>query len=163
MTARERGKCECSLMAKLELPKLASWVRFPSLAPKPTIFRRLKERGRLVAVPNLLRSDLSSVVRTFAPLFHRSGDQHRCGDDACRIEIPTGEFLEDGVKYIVKTYTDDEDSASPTKVKAAAYVIEGGDVLRFDLMDRGGAAMQFIPATKENMKGIRKLSGKTIL
>lgn len=38
MTARERGKCECSLMAKLELPKLASWVRFPSLAPKPTIF-----------------------------------------------------------------------------------------------------------------------------
>ena len=86
-----------------------------------------------------------------------------CGDDACRIEIPTGEFLEDGVKYIVKTYTDDEDSDSPTKVKAAAYVIEGGDVLRFDLMDRGGAAMQFIPATKENMKGIRKLSGKTIL
>ena len=40
MTARERGKCECSLMAKLELPKLASWVRFPSLAPKRDVSRR---------------------------------------------------------------------------------------------------------------------------
>ena len=85
------------------------------------------------------------------------------GDDACRIEIPTGEFLEDGVKYIMKTYTDDEDSDSPTKVKAATYVIEGGDVLRFDLMARGGAAMQFIPATPENSKGFRKLGKKTIL
>ena len=85
------------------------------------------------------------------------------GDDACQVSIPTGDFLEAGMKYIMKAYTDDENTDSPTKVKAAKYIIEGGDVLRFSLMDRGGAAMQFIPATKENMKGVSKLAKKAIL
>lgn len=97
----------------------------------------------------------------------RSGDRWFAGaisgDDACRVMIPTGEFLEEGVEYVLKTYTDDDSADTPTGVRAASWLIEGGDMLKFDLKAKGGAAMQFIPATKENMKGVRKLSAKAIL
>lgn len=85
------------------------------------------------------------------------------GENACEIEVPTGDFLEKGRKYIVRTYTDDEDADTPTKVRVAGYVIEGGDTIRFALKERGGAAMHFIPATDSNTGGCRKLGRNTIL
>lgn len=85
------------------------------------------------------------------------------GDKACSVEIRTGEFLESGKKYIVRTYTDDDSVETPTRVKAASHLVTGGDIMTFSLKEKGGAAMQFIPATPENSKGIRKLGKKKVL
>ena len=85
------------------------------------------------------------------------------GENACEIEVPTGDFLEKGRKYIVRTYTDDEDADTPTKVRVAGYVIEGGDVLRFRLLAKGGAAMHFIPAEKAGTERFGRLGKKTVL
>ncbi len=85
------------------------------------------------------------------------------GDESCRIGIPTSAFLADGKKYVVETYTDNDEVDTPTKVEAGRYIVSGGDVLRFDLKERGGAALRFIPADKENSKGIARLGKKTVL
>lgn len=36
LSVQQRGKCGCSSMVEQELPKLLTWVRFPSPAPAPT-------------------------------------------------------------------------------------------------------------------------------
>ncbi len=97
----------------------------------------------------------------------RSGDEWFvgaiAGDEACRVGIPTSGFLEEGRKYIVRTYTDDDDAGTPTKVRVGKYMVSGGDVLRFDFKERGGAALHFVPAGNENSKGVSKLGKRTIL
>ena len=48
-------------------------------------------------------------------------------------------------------------------MKAARYIIKGGQVLNFTLQPKGGAAMHFLPASKEDMKIYKRLKVKTIL
>ena len=96
----------------------------------------------------------------------RSGAEWFAGaitnDEGRRLAVTT-DFLEPEQNYVLRVYTDDPESDSPTKVKCARYIIKGGQVLNFDLQPKGGAAMHFIPAEKSDLKTYKKLKAKTIL
>lgn len=96
----------------------------------------------------------------------RSGEEWFAGtiaaDEACRVEVPTP-FLDEGRDYLLRVYTDDQTVDSPTRVRTSRYIVRGGTVLRFDLAARGGAAMHFTPATKQELKDFRRIPKNRIL
>lgn len=96
----------------------------------------------------------------------RSGEEWFAGaitsDEGRRITVAT-DFLAEGKEYVLRVYTDDDSVASPTKVRAARYIVKAGQTLTFDLKARGGAAMHFIPATKQDLKSYKRLSVKRVL
>lgn len=96
----------------------------------------------------------------------RSGEEWFAGaisrSNACRIEVPT-DFLEPGKDYVLRVYTDDDTVDTPTRVRVARYIVRGGDVLSFDLKADGGAAMHFLPASKQDLKEYKKLKKNAVL
>lgn len=84
------------------------------------------------------------------------------GSNACRIEVPT-DFLEPGKDYVLRVYADDDTVDTPTRVRVARYIVRGGDVLSFDLKADGGAAMHFLPASKQDLKEYKKLKKNAVL
>lgn len=96
----------------------------------------------------------------------RSGAEWFAGaitnDEGRTLEVPTA-FLEVGRDYILRVYTDDPSSESPTKVKCSRYIVKGGQTLTFDLQPKGGAAMHFLPAQKSDIKVYKRLKAKNIL
>lgn len=83
-------------------------------------------------------------------------------DEGRTLEVPTA-FLEAGRDYVLRVYTDDPSSESPTKVKCSRYIVKGGQTLTFDLQPKGGAAMHFLPAQKSDVKVYKRLKAKNIL
>ena len=83
-------------------------------------------------------------------------------DEGRTLEVPTA-FLEAGSDYVLRVYTDDPSSESPTKVKCSRYIVKGGQTLTFDLQPKGGAAMHFLPAQKSDIKVYKRLKVKNIL
>lgn len=96
----------------------------------------------------------------------RSGEEWFAGaitnDEGRTLEVPTA-FLEAGRDYVLRVYTDDPSSESPTKVKCSRYIVKGGQTLAFDLQPKGGAAMHFLPAQKSDIKVYKRLKAKNIL
>lgn len=96
----------------------------------------------------------------------RSGAEWFAGaitnDEGRTLEVPTA-FLEAGRDYILRVYTDDPSSESPTRVKCSRYIVKGGQTLTFDLQPKGGAAMHFLPAQKSDIKVYKRLKAKNIL
>ena len=96
----------------------------------------------------------------------RSGEEWFSGaitnDEGRTLEVPTA-FLEAGRDYVLRVYTDDPSSESPTKVKCSRYIVKGGLILTFDLQPKGGAAMHFLPAQKSDVKVYKRLKAKNIL
>ena len=96
----------------------------------------------------------------------RSGAEWFAGaitnDEGRTLEVPTA-FLEAGSDYVLRVYTDDPSSESPTKVKCSRYIVKGGQTLTFDLQPKGGAAMHFLPAQKSDIKVYKRLKAKNIL
>jgi alpha-glucosidase len=96
----------------------------------------------------------------------RSGEQWFAGaitnDDGRTLPVPT-DFLETGKDYVLRVYTDDPASDSPTKVKCARYIVRGGQALTFNLQPKGGAAMHFIPAGQADVKAYKRLKTKAVL
>lgn len=96
----------------------------------------------------------------------RSGAEWFAGaitnDEGRTLEVPTA-FLEAGRDYVLRVYTDDPSSESPTKVKCSRYIVKGGQTLAFDLQPKGGAAMHFLPAQKSDIKAYKRLKAKNIL
>lgn len=96
----------------------------------------------------------------------RSGEEWFAGaitnDEGRTLEVPTA-FLEVGRDYVLRVYTDDPSSESPTKVKCSRYIVKGGQTLTFDLQPKGGAAMHFLPAQKSDVKVYKRLKAKNIL
>lgn len=84
------------------------------------------------------------------------------GSNARRIEVPT-DFLEPGKDYVLRVYTDDDTVDTPTRVRVARYIVRGGDVLSFDLKADGGAAIHFLPASKQDLKEYGKLKKNAVL
>ena len=96
----------------------------------------------------------------------RSGEEWFAGamtnDEGRTLKVPTA-FLEAGRDYVLRVYTDDPSSESPTKVKCSRYIVKGGQTLTFDLQPKGGAAMHFLPAQKSDVKVYKRLKAKNIL
>lgn len=96
----------------------------------------------------------------------RSGEEWFAGaitnDEGRTLKVPTA-FLEAGRDYVLRVYTDDPLSESPTKVKCSRYIVKGGQTLAFDLQPKGGAAMHFLPAQKSDVKVYKRLKAKNIL
>lgn len=96
----------------------------------------------------------------------RSGEEWFSGaitnDEGRTLEVSTA-FLEAGSDYVLRVYTDDPSSESPTKVKCSRYIVKGGQTLTFDLQPKGGAAMHFLPAQKSDIKVYKRLKAKNIL
>ena len=99
-------------------------------------------------------------------IVRRSGAEWFAGaitnDEGRTLEVPTA-FLEAGRDYVLRVYTDDPSSESPTKVKCSRYIVKGGQTLTFDLQPKGGAAMHFLPAQKSDVKVYKRLKAKNIL
>jgi alpha-glucosidase len=96
----------------------------------------------------------------------RSGEQWFAGaitNDDGRILSVSTDFLETGKDYVLRVYTDDPESDSPTKVKSARYIVKGGQALTFNLQPKGGAAMHFIPAAQADVKAYKRLKTKAVL
>lgn len=95
----------------------------------------------------------------------RSGKEWFAGaitnDEGRTLQVSTS-FLEPGKDYVLRAYTDDPSSDSPTKVKCTRWIVRSGQILTFNLLPKGGAAMHFIPATKADLKEYKKI-GKNIL
>lgn len=93
----------------------------------------------------------------------RSGEEWFAGaitnDEGRVLTVPTA-FLESGRDYVLRVYTDDPSSDSPTKVKCGRYIVRGGQDLTFDLLPKGGAAMHFLPASKADRKAYKRLKTK---
>lgn len=96
----------------------------------------------------------------------RNGEEWFAGaitnDEGRTLEVPT-DFLEADRHYVLRVYTDDPSSESPTKVKCARYIVRGGQTLVFALQPKGGAAMHFLPASKDDMKSYKKLKSAKVL
>lgn len=103
---------------------------------------------------------VDDAIGEHVAIARRSGSEWFAGliaaDSACRVVLPT-DFLEPGETYVLRVYTDDETVATPTRVRAARYLVRGGDKLRFALKARGGAAMHFLPASRTDMKTYPRL------
>lgn len=67
---------------------------------------------------------------------------------ARKINIPT-DFLIKGKKYVVKSFQDDDNVATRTKVAVSEYKIKGGDVLNFDVKASGGVALIITEVSKK--------------
>lgn len=95
----------------------------------------------------------------------RSGEEWFAGtvtnDQGRTLQVPT-QFLDPGRDYVLRAYTDDPSSDSPTKVKCSRWIVRGGQTLTFNLLPKGGAAMHFIPASKADLKEYRKIKTTTL-
>ncbi len=96
----------------------------------------------------------------------RSGEEWFAGaitnDEGRVLTVPTA-FLDPSRDYVLRVYTDDPSSESPTKVKCSRYIVRGGQTLTFDLQPKGGAAMHFLPARKSDINAYKRLKVKNIL
>lgn len=66
------------------------------------------------------------------------------------------DFLTEGQQYLARIYTDDEQVKSNTHVKCQYLLVNSGMTLKFKLIARGGAAVQFIPVTNSVAKHYAK-------
>lgn len=65
-------------------------------------------------------------------------------NESGRLEMPLS-FLDSGRKYKAIIYTDDPKVRTATHVRIGDRKVTARDVLKFDLLPRGGAAVRFIP------------------
>ncbi|MGN1211183.1 MAG: glycoside hydrolase family 97 catalytic domain-containing protein [Candidatus Cryptobacteroides sp.] len=95
----------------------------------------------------------------------RSGTEWFAGaitnDEGRTLKVETS-FLDTDKDYVLRAYTDDPSSDSPTKVKCTRWIVRGGQTLTFNLLPKGGAAMHFIPATKAELKEYKKLKNTVL-
>lgn len=136
----------------------------------PARIKDVPELGFFDAVPTVWDDTkvLDDSIGRHVVVARRSGEMWFAGaisgDEACDIEVKTGEFLDSGRRYVMKVYTDDETAGTVTGVRTAAYLIEGGRTLKFGLKARGGAAMQFTPADDCIVPSdVKKLPKKSVL
>lgn len=103
---------------------------------------------------------VDDTIGEHVAIARRSGEEWFAGviaaDKACETVLPT-DFLDVGRTYVLRVYTDDEHVDTPTRVRAARYLVRGGQPLRFALRAAGGAAMHFLPATKADLKAYKHL------
>lgn len=103
---------------------------------------------------------VDDAIGEHAVIARRSGEEWFAGaiaaDKACEITVPT-DFLTPGATYVVRVYTDDPQTNTPTHVRAARYLVRGGDSLHFALAASGGAAMHFLPADTNDLKQYKHL------
>ena len=101
---------------------------------------------------------LDDAIGRHTAIARRSGDEWFAGaiasDEACETVLAT-DFLDEDKAYHLRIYTDDASVATPTSVGISDYIIRRGDSLPLRLAARGGAAMHFKPATKEDLKSYK--------
>lgn len=108
---------------------------------------------------------VDDAIGEHAVIARRSGEQWFAGvitnEEGRTLQVETA-FLESGKDYVLRAYTDDPDSDSPTKVRCSRWIVRGGQTLTFNLLPKGGAAMHFIPATKADIKEYKKLKNTVL-
>ena len=101
-----------------------------------------------------------------AAIARRSGFDWYLGligsDEAQSVTLAT-DFLPAGEPYVMTVYTDDLSVDTATHVAVRKFIVRGGEALPFALQARGGAAASFTPATKADLKTVKKLPRKLIL
>ena len=108
---------------------------------------------------------VDDAIGEHAVIARRSGEQWFAGvitnEEGRTLQVETA-FLESGKDYVLRAYTDDPDSDSPTKVRCSRWIVRGGQTLTFNLLPKGGAAMHFIPAEKADLKSYKKLKNTVL-
>lgn len=71
-------------------------------------------------------------------------------------------FLDNGKTYLAQVYTDDDNVNTATHVRCSYVLVNGKQIMKFNLKPRGGAAIHLIPADKTMMKTYKKYNGKAL-
>ena len=72
-------------------------------------------------------------------------------------------FLDKDKTYLAYIYTDGgEEVKTATHVKCSYMQVRAGDVMKFALKPRGGAAIRFVPVDAQIMKKYKKYKGQTL-
>lgn len=71
-------------------------------------------------------------------------------------------FLDKNQMYLASIYTDGgEEVKTKTQVKCSYVLVEAGDVIKFTLKPRGGAAVRLVPVTEKEAKAYKKYNGES--
>lgn len=79
-------------------------------------------------------------------------------DENARMATVPLSFLKKGVKYVAIIYADGENAdwkSNPESYKVEKFIVDDGSVLKLKLANGGGAAVSLVPATAEEVKGIK--------
>jgi len=91
---------------------------------------------------------LDGAIGEYIATARRSGDQWFVGvmtnNDPRKLTIKT-DFLEEGKKYEVRMYEDDDKVKTRTHVRVTTKKAKAGDTFTFNLKGSGGAALHFVP------------------
>lgn len=71
-------------------------------------------------------------------------------------------FLDKNQTYLASIYTDGgEEVKTKTQVKCSYVLVGAGDVIKFTLKPRGGAAVRLVPVTEKEAKTYKKYNGES--
>ena len=71
-------------------------------------------------------------------------------------------FLDKNQMYLASIYTDGgEEVKTKTQVKCSYVLVGAGDVIKFALKPRGGAAVRLVPVTEKEAKAYKKYNGES--
>ena len=105
-------------------------------------------------------------IGTTAAIARRSGSDWYLGvlgnDEAQSLRL-AADWLAPDTPFVMTVYTDDPSVDTATHVAVRKFIVRKGDILPFSLLPRGGAAASFTPATKADLKALKKLGKKTVL
>ena len=109
---------------------------------------------------------IDGEIGEFITIARRSGDEWFVGSmtntEPREVSIPL-DFLAPDKKYVANIYTDDDKANTKTKVRVTRLIVNNTSALHFRLKVSGGAAVHFIPATKEDMKKYKTYTKNQIL
>lgn len=75
----------------------------------------------------------------------------------------TLDFLTPEKKYVANIYTDDDKINTKTKVRITRLIVDNQSILQFRLKASGGAAVHFVPATKDDLKKYKAYKKNQVL
>lgn len=72
-------------------------------------------------------------------------------------------FLDKGKTYLARIYTDGGDKIKTrTQVKCTRLLVDSSQIMQFALKPGGGAAMQLVPVTDQEIKEYKKYKGQVL-
>jgi alpha-glucosidase len=102
---------------------------------------------------------INGAIGEYIAMARRSGKEWFLGvltnNDARKTAVSLS-FLDKGVTYLAKVYTDDQTLNTRTNVKTTYVLVNSTTQIDFSLHGSGGAAIQFTPATKQEMSQFKK-------
>lgn len=109
---------------------------------------------------------LNGEIGEYISIARKSGEEWFVGimtNNEARNHTAKLDFLDENKKYVASIYTDDDKIQTRTQVRVTKALVESKSMLNFCLKASGGAAIHFVPATKDEIKKYKTHKNKTVL